>query len=70
MATLSPTSASEPQNSCRVFNKVELWRGVALDPIGWEMEVETCTPYATLFTQITSTRYITPPHNVQLQIGL
>ena len=34
------------------------------------MEAERWTPYTTPYTQRTCTRVATPPHNVQLQIGL
>ena len=72
LATLPPTSAAARQHSFRVCHQVQQWCCVALNRTDCRlgMEAERWTPYTTPYTQRTCTRVATPPHNVQLQIGL
>ena len=50
LATLPPTSAAARQNSFQVFNQVQQWRGVALNPIdwGWKLKDGRLTPCPSL----------------------
>ena len=65
LATLSPTSTlvlSVPPSAAVAWCRIESYR------LG--MDAERWTPDTTPCTRRTSTRDITPSHNVQLQIGL
>ena len=70
LATLPPTSAAARQHLVPGVTTSTAVAWCRLESYRLGMEAERWTPYTTPYTQRTCTRVATPPHNVQLQIGL